>query len=79
MRPTPRRSGRRPERFSGEFQENNRKLTADLERDVEANALEVGDVAPDFRLHQAGTDAERTLSASLADGPVVLSFYRGQW
>lgn len=44
-----------------------------------AKALDVGELAPDFMLHQAGTETERSLAEALANGPVVLSFYRGQW
>ncbi|MDX2177490.1 MAG: peroxiredoxin-like family protein [Candidatus Sumerlaeia bacterium] len=41
-------------------------------------ALKEGDQAPDFTL--AGADgAEVRLSALLADGPVVLTWYRGGW
>ena len=67
------------ERFPAEFMEQAKNLTADLERNVVANALDVGELAPDFALHQAGSDTERSLAAALANGPVVLSFYRGQW
>lgn len=41
-------------------------------------SLAVGASAPDFTLPDA-TGAKVTLSALLADGPVVLSFYRGGW
>ncbi|WP_037068365.1 peroxiredoxin-like family protein [Pseudonocardia acaciae] len=40
--------------------------------------LQVGDIAPGFTLPDAaGREVE--LAARLADGPVVLSFYRGSW
>ena len=55
------------ERFPEEFQENLRNMIADVD-----------EAAPDFTLHQAGSDTERSLAAALANGPVVLSFYRGQ-
>ena len=67
------------ERFPEEFQENLRKMIADVEQNVAAKALDLGEAAPDFTLHQAGSDTERSLAAALANGPVVLSFYRGQW
>jgi hypothetical protein len=67
------------ERFPEEFQENLRNMIADVEQNVAAKALDVGEAAPDFALHQAGTEGERSLADALANGPVVLSFYRGQW
>ena len=41
-------------------------------------ALQVGDRAPDFELPDAAGGTVR-LSERLADGPVVLTFYRGAW
>jgi peroxiredoxin len=41
-------------------------------------AARVGDVAPGFRVAD-GTGGEVSLAGLLADGPVVLSFYRGMW
>ena len=46
--------------------------------DAFANALDVGDRAPAFRLPDA-RGGEVVLDALLADGPVVLVFYRGAW
>lgn len=43
-----------------------------------ATALKAGDAAPDFALPEARGGVVR-LSALLARGPVVLSFYRGGW
>ena len=40
--------------------------------------LNVGDYAPDFELPDADGQSVR-LSGLLADGPVVLTFYRGAW
>ena len=57
----------------------NRRMFAELESSVIAEALDVGDEAPDFELAIAATDAKVKLSAILAEGPVVLSFYRGHW
>lgn len=57
----------------------NRRMVADLESAVIAGALDVGDRAPDFELAEAETDARVKLSDVLAEGPVVLSFYRGHW
>ncbi len=59
--------------------ELNRRMAADLESSVIADALDIGDKAPDFELSDAATDAKVTLSSVLAEGPVVLSFYRGHW
>ena len=42
------------------------------------NAVQVGDSAPDFRLHNA-TGKLVQLSEALAKGPVVLTWYRGGW
>jgi len=42
------------------------------------NAVNVGASAPDFTLTNA-TGEKFTLATALADGPVVLSFYRGGW
>jgi len=59
--------------------ELNQRMVADLESSVIANALDIGDKAPDFELADAGTDAKVKLSSVLEEGPVVLSFYRGHW
>jgi len=59
--------------------EFNRRMAADLESSVIADALDIGDEAPDFELAEAATDAKVKLSAVLAEGPVVLAFYRGHW
>lgn len=56
-----------------------RRLVADLESSVIAEALDIGDEAPDFELANAATDAKVKLSAVLAGGPAVLAFYRGHW
>ncbi|HEY5639901.1 MAG TPA: hypothetical protein VIW01_07610 [Dehalococcoidia bacterium] len=59
--------------------EFNRRMFADLESSVISKALDVGDHAPEFELADAATDAKVKLSSVLAEGPVVLSFYRGHW
>ncbi|MFV0422520.1 hypothetical protein [Oleidesulfovibrio sp.] len=45
---------------------------------IEGQALKAGAAAPDFVL-QNHIGQSRTLSGLLAEGPVVLSFYRGGW
>jgi len=56
-----------------------KRMVADLESSVVAGALGIGDKAPDFELANAATDAKVKLSSVLAEGPAVLSFYRGHW
>jgi peroxiredoxin len=46
--------------------------------DFGANAINVGDLAPDFTLPNA-RGGEQRLGDALAQGPVVLNFYRGGW
>jgi peroxiredoxin len=57
-------------------------LTGDMERvraaGTVANALKVGQSAPDFTLPDAFGNPV-SLKALLAQGPVVISFYRGEW
>jgi len=57
-------------------------LTDDIDRvrtsGVLSQALTVGDSAPDFTLPDA-FGKEVSLKALLAKGPVVISFYRGEW
>lgn len=57
----------------------NERMFADLESSVIANALDVGDRAPDFELKEAKSDTTVKLAVALEEGPVVISFYRGQW
>lgn len=45
---------------------------------VDRDALRVGDRAPDFELPNALGKSVR-LAQRLAQGPVVVSFYRGGW
>jgi peroxiredoxin len=46
--------------------------------DLVGRALKAGDVAPDFALPEAHGGTVR-LAALLAEGPAVMSFYRGGW
>ena len=53
--------------------------TAELEASgILANSLEVGNQAPDIELPDATGKAVKR-SSLLANGPVVITFYRGQW
>lgn len=52
---------------------------AEIERIVAGRALSVGATAPDFTLRAADDNREVSLSRLLGQGPIVLSFYRGQW
>lgn len=55
-----------------------RMVEALIARDVIAGALGVGDMVPDFAL--PGSDGRFVRSADLlANGPLVISFYRGSW
>lgn len=62
-----------------EAQEIMHRATADLKASgIVDKAVQVGGQAPDFCLpDQAGEPVH--LSALLAQGPLVLSFYRGKW
>jgi peroxiredoxin len=62
-----------------EMQANLEAFLADLERTVVAAAVAEGDAAPDFTLCDALTDQPVNLHETLARGPAVLSFYRGDW
>lgn len=55
-----------------------RELQALADTGIASGALKVGEVAPDFALPDAA-GRERRLSTVLAQGPVVLTFYRGGW
>lgn len=63
-----------PDRVAA-YQRGVDELTAD---GIAARAVQAGEAAPDFTLRNARGEAVR-LSALLAQGPVVLSFYRGGW
>ena len=67
------------QQVSSETVEVMAKATADLEASgIVDNSLKVGDTAPDFELPDATGKAVK-LSTLLKDGPVVITFYRGQW
>jgi peroxiredoxin len=63
-----------PERVAA-YQRGVDELAAD---GIARRAVQAGEAAPDFTLRNARGDAVR-LSALLARGPVVLTFYRGGW
>lgn len=55
------------------------KATTDLDASgIVDNSLKVGDKAPDFELPDA-TGKVVKLSTLLENGPIVVTFYRGQW
>lgn len=70
---------RAAQRSSPERQAHLQALFQELELTQMQAAPRVGDEAPDFILREAGTGEEVRLTEVLARGPVVLSFYRGQW
>jgi hypothetical protein len=57
------------------------RYIAEIEKTTSANALGIGERAPDFELVVAGSEGRGTvrLSDAVARGPVAVSFYRGQW
>lgn len=55
------------------------RLAAELEDSVIREAISVGDRAPDFELPVTGSERTMRLSDAISRGPVVLSFYRGEW
>jgi len=55
------------------------RATRDLRNSgIMADALKIGDTAPEFELKNTDGKIVR-LKEVLADGPLVLSFYRGKW
>lgn len=55
------------------------KATQDLKATgIEGRAIQTGETAPSFMLKNH-LNKERNLEAMLADGPLVVSFYRGGW
>jgi hypothetical protein len=67
------------ERMPGPMLEATDRLVAALERSHVPLILREGETAPDFALPVAGSGEVRRLAEMRAQGPVVLSFYRGQW
>ena len=66
-------------RIPAESLETMVQATQDLKATgIEGKALGQGDKAPDFTL-QSHRGEQRTLSAMLRNGPLVISFYRGGW
>ncbi len=57
------------------IESTNRQLEAS---GIAEAAMQIGDRAPDFTLPDSQGQPV-SLSALLADGPVVLTFYRGHW
>lgn len=55
------------------------RFVVELEQATVRSALAVGARAPDFILPAADDDRKVWLAEELRHGPVVLSFYRGQW
>ncbi|MGE3796000.1 MAG: peroxiredoxin-like family protein [Dehalococcoidia bacterium] len=70
---------RAAQRIDPERQAQLQALFATLEREQAQQAPAIGDQAPDFALQEAGTGRTVQLSDAVTRGPVVLSFYRGQW
>ncbi len=71
------------EAFMGQLDDSARQLMGGtfarlMASDFGANAINVGDTAPDFTLPNA-RGGEQRLADALAQGPVVLNFYRGGW
>lgn len=55
------------------------RMAGELEQTNAAKALNVGNAAPDFELSRADNGEPVRLADWLKRGPVVISFYRGQW
>ena len=51
----------------------------EIEAAAISRALDVGAQAPDFRLRDVTHNRDASLSEALAQGPAVVSFYRGEW
>ena len=55
------------------------RATEDLRKSsIMESVIKVGDKAPDFELQNTAKKPIR-LTDLIADGPLVLSFYRGKW
>ena len=56
------------------------KATTDLDASgIVDNSLKVGDKAPDFELPDATGKVVKLSTLLLENGPIVVTFYRGQW
>ncbi len=63
----------------GEALEIMHRATLDLQNSkIMEGVIKVGDKAPDFELKNAADELVRRQDL-LADGPLVLSFFRGKW
>ena len=51
----------------------------EIEAATIAGALDLGAEAPEFRLRDVTHGRDASLSEALAQGPAVVSFYRGEW
>ena len=51
----------------------------EIEAETIGRALDVGARAPDFELRDVTHDRTVRLGEALAQGPAVVSFYRGEW
>lgn len=70
---------RAAQRVDPERQREIQALFARLEQEQAQHAPRIGERVPDFVLQEAGTGGRVQLSEAATRGPVVLSFYRGQW
>ena len=70
---------RSAQRMPLERQQATAEMIRDLEASVVPGVVAVGEQAPDFTLTEAGTGESVQLDEVARRGPVVLSFYRGQW
>jgi len=67
------------ERLPAELVETMEKSLDEIEAMTVGRALDVGAQAPDFALRDVTHDRTVSLREALTEGPVVLSFYRGEW
>ncbi len=67
------------QRMPAEIVETMEKAIDEIEAKTIGRGLDVGARAPDFELRDVTHDRTVNLQEALAEGPVVLSFYRGEW
>lgn len=67
------------ERMPPEMLEAMEAAIEEIEAATIGRALDVGAGAPDFELRDVTHDRTASLHQALAEGPVALSFYRGEW